>query len=109
MTPARKRALQLLEKAVADGTVGQFRNLDSEFGHGMGIHAKRAYNGSLDAAKVLHDAVLPGYRWGRQWSEHAWVEIADIPGRSDRYYGENSDPARAWLIAIIRALHGDRT
>ena len=40
---------QRLLDAVEAGRVGQFRNLDSEFGHGNGIHAKRAYNGSLDA------------------------------------------------------------
>ena len=108
MTPARKRALQLLEKAVADGTVGQFRNLDSEFGHGMGIHAKRAYNGSLDAAKVLHDAVLPEWIYLIGWH----VVGVSMPDHEDpRWWNvlHKGNPAKAWLIAIIRALHGDRT
>ena len=67
----------------------------------------KAFNGSLDAAKALHEAVLPGWKWGRQWSCHMWVEPCDLPGRSDRFYGEEtaaSNPARAWLLAIIRAL-----
>ena len=104
MTP-NTQALQRLLDAVEAGRVGQFRNLDSEFGHGNGIHAKRAYNGSLDAAKALHDALLPGYKWGRQWSDHMWVECEDLEGRSDRFYGSpDMTPARSWLIATIKAL-----
>jgi hypothetical protein len=58
-----------------------------------------AYNGSLDAAKALHEAVLPGCKWGvgDVWSGVYW----------DGYYlHEPSDdnPARAWLLAILRAL-----
>ena len=113
-------ALRDLLERVEAGTLGSGDTLTAEEckliyacfpaeieGAGASESVSLAMDGSIDAAKALHEAVLPGYRWGRQWSEHMWVEIADIPGRSDRYYGENSDPARAWLIAIIRALHGD--
>ena len=65
------------------------------------LHFQSAYHGSLDAAKALHEAVLPGWRW--KIDEHyaeLWqrVQVA--------YSGEAIDnPARAWLLAILRALH----
>lgn len=63
-----------------------------------------AYEGSLDAAKALHDALLPEWR----------VEVFNIDGEVvlrrnrpiDRAYGaaiKDSNPARAWLIAILKA------
>ena len=67
-------------------------------------HAWGAYEGSLDAAKRLHDALLPGWKWGRLWDRHMWVEPDDMPGRSERHYGRNACPARSWLLAIMRAL-----
>ena len=63
----------------------------------------KAFNGSLDAAKALHDAVLPGYEWllGKSNAKvFPYNDTADIAGS----YGMASDPARAWLIAILRAL-----
>jgi hypothetical protein len=95
-------ALKALAEAVEAGRVGQFRNLDSEFGHGNGIHAKRAYNGSLDAALALHDAMLPGRKWARIHSGEMLVwnygVLRSMWGRS------NIDPpSRALLLAIIRA------
>jgi hypothetical protein len=79
--------------------------------------ARNAFKGSLDAAKALHEAVLPGWWWtvgtcrvsddarvspegaesvapgGREWSE-----ITDIDQRPP------GNPARAWLLAILNAL-----
>jgi len=64
----------------------------------------KAFNGSLDAAKALHEAVIPN---------HAWDIWRGIGADCVRYYGCNlpgidtayhEDPARAWLIAILRAL-----
>ena len=117
MTP-NTQALQRLLDAVEAGRVGQFRNLDSEFGHGNGIHARRAYNGSLDAAKSLHDALLPGWAiermswWpGGHWTFHLWG-TGDPDHNGDRWHthtdgrveASDTDPARAWLLAIIRAV-----
>ena len=68
-------------------------------------HAWKAYNGSLDAAKALHDAMLPNCAWD------IWrVPVFDNDPRKygcniaavDTAYAET--PARAWLMAIIRAL-----
>jgi hypothetical protein len=61
-------------------------------------HAINAYRGSLDAAKALHDAVLPGWHW-TIWETAARVD-------ADQEFTEmNDNPARAWLLAILRALH----
>jgi len=77
---------------------------ESAYGHCTWHDSHKASGGDLNAAKSLHDAVLPGWKWGRQWSCHMWVETDDMPGRSERHYGNVSDPARAWLIAVLRAL-----
>ena len=62
-----------------------------------------AYNGSLDAAMALHDAVLPGWAWWRTDRGRFCVGIGFA-----EFGAINKIPSRAWLIAIIRALHGDR-
>ncbi len=71
--------------------------------HATHMAAYRAYNGSLDAAKALHDALHPGVRveifgpveghpvrapWG-----------VTLPG-IDTEFGP--DLARAWLLAILK-------
>ena len=91
-------------------------------GASASVIAVRAYRGSLDAAKRLHDALLPGwpvrvmdhsqdYLGGHGW--HACVNWhhmsaphgkAAYPANSYSYTGWNDNPARAWLIAILRAL-----
>ena len=104
MTP-NTQALQRLLDAVEAGRVGQFRNLDSEFGHGNGIHAKRAYNGSLDAAKALHEALLPGWDLLITTYEDGLFEVSvSEPLVVKTYDGLSEIIARAWLIAIIRAV-----
>ena len=60
----------------------------------------QSHDGSLDAAKALHEAVLPGWRF-TIWADGEVVYQDDIKGTPvDR----KCDPARAWLIAIIKAL-----
>lgn len=75
--------------------------------------AMNAYLGSLDAAKALHDAVL-----GPDWSicitlgAAFWdVDLTHYPYRDedrrkdwDVTVGPESNPARAWLLAILDAL-----
>ena len=66
-----------------------------------------AYNGSLDAAKALHEAVLPGYGYGvGGWGARVWL-YSNVPhwDGSKRQDVEMVDlPARAWLIAILKEL-----
>lgn len=65
--------------------------------------AATAYRGSLDAAKALHDAVLPG--WG-----FAVTQVgANIEGPTEFYSDDANNPARAWLIAVIKALIAQAT
>lgn len=63
-----------------------------------------AYNGSLDAAKALHDAMLPG------WDYRIETGRRDIKARVSQphllTYNDPSSaetPARAWLLAVLRA------
>ena len=58
-----------------------------------------AYNGSLDAAKALHEAVLPG--WGYEICNGAEVTLRQY---SKKIIFKNVCPARAWLLAILEAL-----
>jgi hypothetical protein len=73
-----------------------------------GRNAILANEGSLDAAKALHEAVLPGWGWGAGgWGARVWL-YSDSPiwNGSERQEVEMTDaPARAWLLAILRALH----
>ena len=80
----------------------------------MQCKAGEAYRGSLDAAKALHEAVLPGFTlWQitRVNDNFVMVSVCDIPRvkgawLEPSYRGESPDsPARAWLLAILRALH----
>lgn len=64
-----------------------------------------AFDGSLDAALRLHDALLPG--WGWETGVNAtFTSIAQVwkDGRSSAFQGVSEHPARAWLLSILRAL-----
>lgn len=71
-------------------------------------NALNAYNGSLDAAKALHEAVLPGWRvcgMHQKYKSLRWSVSLDALNDPECKVVEMSDtPARAWLIAIIKAL-----
>ena len=72
---------------------------------GRYVYIIGAYDGSLDAAKLLHEAVL-----GYDWHIDSFSLDGDVVLRRgrpiDRQYGfADMDPARAWLLAILRALH----
>jgi hypothetical protein len=63
-----------------------------------------AYRGSLDAARRLHDALLPGWVWNVVDSETTvWPGYPGDPEDYQTGYAEGK-PARAWLLAILRAL-----
>ena len=72
--------------------------------------AHMAYRGSIDAAKALHEAVLPGWAWtiNDSGEQTMWPpnEIADEEWCADGILsvGPENNPARAWLLAILRAL-----
>jgi hypothetical protein len=64
-----------------------------------------AYYGDLNAAKALHEAVLPDHRArldvGKKY--RAWIITPD----NEKFDAYSSNPARAWLIAILKALIAD--
>tara|TARA_R110000851_G_scaffold288046_1_gene442121 strand:+ start:266 stop:616 length:351 start_codon:yes stop_codon:yes gene_type:complete len=65
-----------------------------------------AYNGSLDAAKKLHDAVLPDWHFNisSEANGNGYVVALTDAYWIDRSLGCAINPARTWLIAIIKAL-----
>jgi hypothetical protein len=105
MTGRKDVLVELLAKVEAEAVLGKFGpimrghwDFDTQF------LAMKAYNGSLDAAKALHEAVLPEWHWNVSKDGVARIVIPSrlrtIPtvGRSD------SSTARAWLLAILKAL-----
>lgn len=63
-----------------------------------------AFSGSIDAAKTLHEAMLPGWKWV-VWASHSGPNFGCNllgPISHDSVYSVN--PARAWLLAILDAL-----
>ena len=75
--------------------LGSQRNID---------RAQEAYRGSLDAALRLHEALLPGWDYCIDDVQRTkpLVYVQDDGGPT--FDGEAANPARAWLLAILRAL-----
>ena len=102
----RKQAMtELLAKVEAGecnhGSFLQDWRKETAYSGGCGVNAHKAYNGSLDAAKALHEAVLPGWEYGYDGAI-AWVKRPGL--RTSYRHSGNGYTARAWLIAIIKAL-----
>jgi hypothetical protein len=119
MTDRKEALTELLAKVKAgewhnDGTSWLFGN------NWPNVHS--AFHGSLDAAKALHEAVLPGWPvrltdltpdWcgGHGWCASLnylhmeWQEtFTAYPPSHFAHSAYNANPARAWLIAILKAL-----
>ena len=108
--------IQGLIEAVEAGTLQEHAWGGMEWPEGLSWSTVQyAYAGSLDAAKALHDALLPGWWWAvgtckvsddarvspdddlRAPDGGEWAEYTDIDRRPP------GNPARAWLLAILRA------
>ena len=79
-----------------------------------GYHAMRAFHGSLDAAKALHEAVLPGWvvhYFSQNSRSMGWnmLLVSECGIYSSSHQGARvgfcDNPARVWLLAILRVLH----
>ena len=97
-----------LIEAVEAGTATMRDFIDAFGGIPMGndIEAYNAYNGSLDAAKALHEALLPGWGWMLGDKGTACVIAPDHlyeKGVRGNAVKSGLYPARAWLLAILRA------
>lgn len=70
--------------------------------------ARAAYGGSIDAAKALHEAVLPKDSTWQYYSGDGSCVVGFGPGPTDYEESHHDNPARAWLLAILRALHAQQ-
>jgi len=109
MTHPQTAALQnLLERVEAGKRLTMADTACLGQGRGQLHTAKQgleAYNGSLDAAKALHEAVLPGWFPGVSQNIHSGEWLAWVQDKVTHHFSRSgADPARAWLIAILRAL-----
>jgi len=103
----RKQDLEALRDKVAAGDEPTATNVMDAFKivGGIGFYALEvlpAYNGSLNAAKALHDAVLPG--WGWETSHLLKAQVYHMKCYSPIFGAQSTSPARAWLLAILTAL-----
>lgn len=72
----------------------------------LGLTAREAFEGSLDAAAELHEAMLPEY--GRAVDAtvpESGIEVSLHKDGEEKFTGDHQpSEARAWLIAILKAL-----
>lgn len=69
--------------------------------HGFAYLHSIMHHGSIDTAKALHEALLPGWSCAMNTNGSAQV----IGPMWERFHGECEDnPARAWLLAVLKAL-----
>lgn len=96
-------ALQRLIEAIEAGQYDRDMAGCLPYPHNKGGTAYAAFYGDLNAAKDLHDALLPGWEWGRLVS-HGTMVVARKTGQYQQASAEdNGNPARALLLAILRA------
>ena len=111
----RKQALMhLRDKVVAGESRAQveeaaFAVWPDGVDHFKATYASAAYSKSIDAAKALHEAVLPEWLWflgNLHDIENGFVAIVtDGPyPDADGSRAYSICPARAWLLAILEAL-----
>ena len=101
-------ALDDLIAAVEAGTMHDGHVIRTAIVSQMGGWVVAAFTGDLNAALRLHKAILPGCGWD------IWRTLDHLPnGMSRKMYGCNlpmtdtaytDNPARSWLLAILRAL-----
>lgn len=99
-TSTLKDAMSCIERGCWCGDISQI------VGETCHDHAYRAFQGSLDAAKALHEALLPGWHWSVSGD---YAAVMDHDGSDDflglkHFPASSPQPARAWLLAILRAL-----
>ena len=100
-------ALKDLLAKVAAGDFPMGRAADSIEGTGLDRYWSTgfdAFSGSLDAAKKLHEAVLPGWTWGLRDNGVAQVRRWPTQNKTTVNAFVANNPARSWLIAILKAL-----
>jgi len=106
MSDNRREALEALRDKVKAGEFDRWSVNGAPLTAPQKAFVTRAYHGSLDAAKALHDAVLPGWRYSITHgpSGDAAVVAKRLGEQVDTLGFATDNPARAWLIAILSAL-----
>jgi hypothetical protein len=119
MGGAAMSALRELIEAVerGDATPAHFNTVwgyhQGRYVAGPGQWAHEAYGNDLNAARALHEAVLPnadGWWWSVEHEDpeppgfRAWVWNNRQPLHKIRVNALGHDPARAWLLAILKAM-----
>ena len=109
MTVDRKNLAALIEAVeggtwVQDAALATFPIIDYDNSESEpGVLVQRAHRGSLDAAKALHEALLPGWEWDVASSDAAAVFRGNaLHGPAELAAAAN--PARAWLLAVLKAI-----
>ena len=103
MTPMDKDALRKMIEAVERGERwAEWGAVDCPLGLAS-IYARNAFNGSLDAAKELHEALTPEWRF-ESFSLNGEVVLLRNRPIDSQYGFVDMDPARAWLLAILKAV-----
>ena len=99
----RIEALKRIAEKVEAGEWSNRKTLAMDAGFDLDaiVYAVRAYSGSLDAAKALHEAVLPGWDYIVARTNGGLITLAQVGPDVEEF---DQDPARAWLLAILRAL-----
>lgn len=101
----RLEALEFLAAAISSGDWGVEASKAARIsGSGMDDTMWSAYCGSLDAARELHNAVLPGWRWEVGTNNLHMGPIGSVGNGQRTFAACATDPARAWLLAILRAM-----
>jgi hypothetical protein len=95
-------AIRALRLAVERGDWSPFLALTALGSDSRKIDARGAFDGSLDAALALMKAVLPGWGWVVQSNAGAYIWREATP--SDDVEAEADTPARALLLAVLKAL-----
>lgn len=109
MTDRKQALTELLAKVEAGGEIGHHDTIPLvrawrsplEY-FDITYELEAAYNGSLDAALALHNAVLGGWTWQKMPDGTIHLMCQDTFRTASGH--TNHNPARAWLIAIIKAL-----
>lgn len=101
----RLEALEFLAAAISNGDWGVEASKAARISSpDMNDTMWDAYCGSLDAAKALHDAVLPDWRWEVGTNNLHMGPIGSVWNGRRTFTACASAPARALLIAILKAL-----
>ena len=103
----RLDALRALEQKVAAGELPMWTEITGAIGlnpDNRHISFYAAYHGSLDAAKALRKAVLPGSWVIISADAKGCTVIIGVDAVKELARADDRDEARAELLSIIRAL-----